>query len=273
MVYYNQDMFDAAGLAVPTTLEEFEAVADAFLAQGITPLSLGASDKWPETHNWQELMLYEADRDLINNFQFLTGDVDFQGPAFTFGAEKFAEQVQKGYYGENANGVTNDDANAAFVQGKTPMVLTGSWQFGAFMNQVKDFDWGIFLMPGKQFTTGSGGNMWVVPTNAKNKELAYEFIDLTLQKKSQTVMANAGGIPINADLEQITDPKIKQLNAGFATIVQNDGLAFYPDWPVPGYMDTLGAGLQELIGGTMTPQEFNDYIAGPYNEYKATLSQ
>ena len=123
MVYYNQNMFDAAGLAVPTTLEEFEAVADAFLAQGITPMSLGASSKWPQTHNWQEMMLYEADRDLINNFQFLTGDVDFQGPAFTFGAEKFAEHVQKGYYGENANGVTNDDANAAFVQGQVPMVL------------------------------------------------------------------------------------------------------------------------------------------------------
>ena len=33
----------------------------------------------------------------------------------------------------------------------------------------------------------------------------------------------------------------------------------------------LGAGLQELIAGTMTPAEYNDYIAGPYNDFKATL--
>lgn len=271
MVYYNKDMFDKYGLKVPTSLDEFNAVADKFVAEGITPLALGAASGWPATHNWQELLLYKADRNLINNFQFLTGDVDFQGEAFTYGAQAFQEQVKKGYYGDNSTGATNDDANASFVQGKVPMVLTGSWAFGGFMNQVKDFDWGIFIMPGKKLNTGSGGNMWVVPTNAKNKDLAYDFIDLTLAKKSQTLMANSGGIPINADLEQITDPKIKELNANFATIVKNDGLAFYPDWPVPGYMDTLSAGLQELIGGTMTPQQFNDSIAGPYNEYKATL--
>ena len=123
-------------------------------------------------------------------------------------------------------------------------------------------------MPGKKFNTGSGGNLWVVPQNAKNKDLAVEFINLTLDKKAQTVMANSGGIPVNADLSQINDPKVLELNTAFNTIVQNDGLAFYPDWPVPGYMDALGAGLQELIGGTMTPDEFLDSIAAPYNDYK-----
>ena len=72
-------------------------------------------------------------------------------------------------------------------------------------------------------------------------------------------------------LRILADEKVLELNSAFATIVENDGLAFYPDWPAPGYMDTLGSGLQELIGGTMSPAEFNDYIAGPYDEYKASL--
>jgi len=271
MVYYNKDMFEEHGVTVPTTLEEFEAVADKFVAAGIVPIALGGQDSWTITHNWQELVLYKADRELINNFQLLTGEVDFQGEAFTFGSEKLAEHVQKGYYGDNATGVSDSDANGAFVQGKHPMRITGSWAFGGLLTQVKDFEWGIFLMPGKKFTTGSGGNLWVVPQNAKNKDLAYDFIDLTMQKKSQTVMANAGGIPINADLNQITDEKSKELNTAFNTIVQNDGLAFYPDWPAPGYMDTLGSGLQELLSGTKTPAEFNESIAGPYNDYKASL--
>ncbi|MBK8047548.1 MAG: extracellular solute-binding protein [Anaerolineales bacterium] len=144
MVYYNKDMFDQYGLQVPTTLEEFNAVADKFVAEGVAPLALGAASGWPPSHNWQELMLYKADRDLINNFQFLTGDVDFQNEAFTFGAEQFAEQAKKGYFGDNANGIIYDDANAAFVQGKVPMNLTGSWAFGGFATKIKDFDWGIF---------------------------------------------------------------------------------------------------------------------------------
>jgi len=271
MVYYNKDMFEEYGVEVPTSLEEFEAVCDKFVAEGITPLTLGALEMWPQTHNWQELLLYKADRDLITNYQLLQGEVDFHGPAFTFAAEKFAEHIQKGYYGPNANAVGYVDANAAFFQGKVPMNLTGSWAFGEFMKQIKDFDWGMFLMPGKKFNTGSGGNLWIVPQNAKNKDLAYDYIDLALAKKAQTVMANAGGIALNADVSQVTDPKVRELNELFATIVKNDGLAFYPDWPVPGYLDILGGCLQELIAGTKSPTEFNDCIAGPYNEYKASL--
>jgi raffinose/stachyose/melibiose transport system substrate-binding protein len=271
MVYYNKDLFKKHDVAVPTTFEEFEAAADKFLAAGVTPIALGDLDKWPATQNFYELALYKADRKFIDGYELFKNDVNFQGPEFTFAAEKFQEQVKKGYYGTSANGTSKSDADAAFVQGKYPMNLTGSWMFGSFTTSIKDFEWGIFIMPGKKLNTGSGGNLWVVPAGAQNKELAYEFIDLTLQKKAQTIMANAGGIPVNADLTQITDPHVKELNAMFSSIVQNDGLAFYPDWPAPGYMDTLGGGLQELIGGTKTVPEFLDFIAAPWKEYKSTL--
>lgn len=271
MVYYNKNMFTEYGLDVPTTLAEFEAVADAFVEAGVTPISLGASSVWPQTQNFYELVLYEADRDLIEAYQLFKDDVDFQGPEFTFGAEKFAEHIARGYYGNNANGVIQDDATAAFAQGQFPMILTGSWMFGSFQEQIKDFEWGIFLLPGKTYNTGSGGNLLVVPQNARNKDLAYEFLEIALGQEAQTHMANAGGIPVNADVSQIEDEKIRELNEAFATIVANDGLAFYPDWPAPGYMDVLGGSLQELIAGSITPQQFLDQIAGPWQEYKDSL--
>jgi raffinose/stachyose/melibiose transport system substrate-binding protein len=207
----------------------------------------------------------------VSTYQLLQGDMKFQGPEFTFAATKLAEHFKKGYYSKDATGFSYDDANAAFVQGKYPMDLTGSWMFAPFSTNIKDFEWGLFTLPGKKLNTGSGGNLWVVPKNAKNKDLAYDFIDLTLATKAQTVMANAGGIPLNADTSQIKDAHVKELNEAFNSLVKNDGLAFYPDWPVPGYMDTLGGGLQELITGAKSPKDFLDAIAGPYNDYKATL--
>ena len=272
MVYYNKDMFAQYNIEVPTTLDEFNAAADAFVAAGITPIALGAADKWPVTQNFYELALYQADRDFVNGYELFQGDFDFHDPAFTSAAEELAQQFQKGYYSDTATGTIYDDANAAFVQGTFPMNLTGSWMFGSFLTSITDFEWGLFVMPGKTLNTGSGGNLLVVPANAQNKDLAYDFLDLTLQTKAQTIMANAGGIPVNADLTQITDPHILELNQAFANIVANDGLAFYPDWPAPGYMDTLGSGLQELIGGTMSPSDFLDYIAAPWNDYKSSLS-
>ena len=258
-------------MAIPTTLEEFNAIADAFVAEGIVPITVGGADGWTLTHNWQELVLYKQTREGISNFQFLTGDVDFHDEAFTFGTSEFERQIQAGYYGDNANGVIGDDSNLAFAQGKFPMNITGSWQFGNFMTSITDFEWGMFLMPGKTFYTGSAGNMWGVPTNAKNKDLAYDFITLTIEPKAQTLMANSGGIPVAADLSLIEDPKVKQLNEGFSTIVANDGLAFYPDWPVPGYIDVLGSALQNLVAGDATVDETLDAIAGPYQDFKAGM--
>jgi raffinose/stachyose/melibiose transport system substrate-binding protein len=271
MVYYNQDMFAQQGIAVPTNYEEFTAAADKFVAAGITPIALGGLDKWPVTQNFYELALYKANRNFVNAYELFQDDLDFHGPEFTYAATELQNQVNKGYYGKNATGTSYNDANAAFVQGTNPMDLTGSWMFGTFLTSIKNFKWGIFVMPGKTLNTGSGGNLWVVPAGAQNKSLAYDFIDLTLQPKAQTIMANAGGIPLSANLDQITDPHIKALNEAFSTIVKNDGLAFYPDWPVVGYMDTLGGALQELIGGTKAPSAFLDEIAVPWNEFKASL--
>jgi raffinose/stachyose/melibiose transport system substrate-binding protein len=271
LVYYNKDMFEAHNIEVPTTLEELEATSDTFVAAGITPFTLGALEKWPPTHIWNELILYEADREFINAFQFFQGDLDFHGTTMQKGTDHFIDWVKKGYLNPNANGATYEDSSAAFVQGEYPMNLTGSWQFGLYMDQITDFEWGIFLMPGKKLVTGSGGNMWVVPANAVNKDLAYDFINLTLQPDAQNVMANSGGIPVNADLDAIDNEQIRTLNAAFATIIENDGLAFYPDWPVPGYMDVLGSGLQELLNGSTDSSAFLDTLAMPFMDYKASL--
>jgi raffinose/stachyose/melibiose transport system substrate-binding protein len=271
MVYYNKDLFKKYNVNVPTSLDEFNAAADTFVKAGVTPIAIGAVDKWPVTQNFYELALYKADRTLVNNYQLLQGKVDFHGDAFTFAAQTLADQFKKGYYGTNATGTSYNDANAAFTQGKYPMDLTGSWMFGPFLTGIKTFDWGLFVMPGKKLNTGSGGNLLVVPQNAKNKDLAYDFLDLTLATKAQTVMGNGGGIPVNADISKITDPHVAELNKAFSGLLANDGLAFYPDWPAPGYMDTLGGALQDLISGKTAPDKFLDAIAGPYNDYKSSL--
>jgi raffinose/stachyose/melibiose transport system substrate-binding protein len=235
---------------------------------GITPLAVGASE-YPAQHIFYELVLSQADRDFVNAFELYQGDVDFQGPEFTFGAEKMAEWVEKGYISQDATGIPAEDMGVAFMSGEHPIMISGSWWYGRLMNEITDFEWGSFLFPGNTLNPGSGGNIWIVPANAKNKDLAYEFIDLTLQKNIQTTLGNNGGIPVNADLDQITDPKSQELIQNFNAAA--DGLAFYPDWPVPGYYDMLVAEVQELVAGTKTPSEMLDSLAAPYNEFRASL--
>ena len=271
MVYYNKDMFGQYGLEVPTTFEEFEAVMAAFVAEGIVPLATGASE-YPAQQIFYELVLSQADRDWVNAYQIYQGDVDFHGPEFTYGAEKMAEWVANGYIDPNSTGMPAEDMGVAFENAQYPMVITGSWWYGRFMTEITGFEWGTFLFPGNTLHPGSGGNLWVVPSNSENKELAYDFIDITLSPEIQAILGNAGGIPINADPEAITDPQIRDLIANFNAVGETDGIAFYPDWPAPGYYDVLVSGVQELIAGTKTPSEMLDFIAAPYFEYRESVT-
>ncbi|ABX03891.1 extracellular solute-binding protein [Herpetosiphon sp.] len=272
MVYYNKDMFAKANLQVPTTLAEFEAVMDAFVQQGVTPLSVGAAE-YPAQQIFYELVLSQADREFVNAFQLYQGDVDFRGPEFTYGAEKMAEWVSKGYISKDATGIKAEDMGVAFTNGTFPIMISGSWWYGRFTDEIKGFEWGTFLFPGNKLHPGSSGNIWAVPTNAKNKDLVYDFIDITMSQDIQTLLGNSGGVPVNADVSKITNEKNKELIQNFDAISKADGLAFYPDWPAPGYYDVLVANVQELIDGTKTPSEMLDAIAIPYQENRATLGK
>ena len=108
--------------------------------------------------------------------------------------------------------------------------------------------------------------MWVVPEKAKNKELAYDFIDITMRPEIQALLGNNGGVPVAADPADITDEKSKELIANFNTLTEQDGLAFYPDWPTPSFYDVLNAGLQELINGTKTPAEVQQQLGEQYDD-------
>jgi len=272
MVYYNKDLFAKHNLQVPTTLEQFEAALDTFAKAGVTPLAVGGAE-YPAQQLFYELALSKADQSFVNAFELYQGSPDFHGPQFSFAADKMAEWVQKGYISKDSTGMKAEDTGVAFENGSYPIFVSGSWWYGRFLSEITKFQWGTFLFPGNTFHPGSGGNIWVVPSNSKNKDLAYDFIDITLKQPIQTTLGNAGGIPVNADLAQISDPKVKELIQNFDTINKNSGLAYYPDWPAPGYYDVLVANVQELIAGTKTPAQALDGIAGPYNEHRSSIGK
>jgi raffinose/stachyose/melibiose transport system substrate-binding protein len=78
---------------------------------------------------------------------------------------------------------------------------------------------------------------------------------------------------VAADPASIKDPKNRELIANFNAVSAQDGLAFYPDWPAPGYYDVLVAGMQELINGSKKPPEVLDEIARPYQDAAANLGK
>lgn len=269
-VYYNKDLFAAAGLEVPTTYDEFVDVLDAFVAQGITPLA-EAGAEYPLGQLWYQLALTQADRQFVNDYQLYENPVDWQGDEVTYATETLKEYVDAGYLSPDVSGMKAEDAGTAFIAGDYPMFVSGSWWYGRFNTEITGFEWGIFPFPGADLSLGSSGNLWVVPENAQNKELAYEFIDITMRPEIQAIIGNNGGVPVAADPADITDPKSQELIAAFNAITEQDGLSFYPDWPTPTFYDALVAELQELVNGTKQPADVQTSLGDEYESYVSSI--
>lgn len=268
-VYYNKDLFEKNGVKVPTTAAEFEAALAAFKAKGVTPLA-EAGAEYPMGQLWYQLVLANANRDFVNNYQLFANDVNFHGPEMTKATETLDSWVKKGYIAKDAAGLKAEDMGLSFINGKAPIMVSGSWWFGRLKSEIT-FNWGSFLFPGNTLQTGATGNLWVVPANAKNKDLAYDFIDITLRPEVQNILGQNGGLPLAGDSTTITDPQTKAFTEDFAKILDADGLAFYPDWPVAGYYDVLVSGFQSLINQSKTPSQVLDFIAKPYTDGKAAI--
>ncbi|MET8946834.1 extracellular solute-binding protein [Streptomyces sp. NPDC004542] len=264
MVYYNKDLFKKYKLAEPKTFDDLTAAMDTFTKKGVTPLANGGAEYIAQQYLYQ-LALSKADRSWVDSYELYKGKTDFHDAAWTYAANTFADWVKKGYIGKKSTSAKAEDAGVSFIQGKAPILFSGSWWYGRFQSEVK-FDWGSTLWPGSNLTLGSGGNLWVVPKNAKNKDLAYDFIDITMSKKIQNLLGNKGGIPVAADASAITDPKSKELISHFNTVSQRDGLAFYPDWPVNGFYDVLVSETQKLMTGSEKPAGYLDALQQAYDK-------
>jgi raffinose/stachyose/melibiose transport system substrate-binding protein len=254
MVYFNKDVFDKNNVKVPTTFAELTAAMDAFTAKGITPLANAGAEYMAQQYLYQ-LALTKADRDWVDRFERYTGKADFHDPAWTYGATTFADWVRKGYIAKTSVGTKAEDAGQAFISGKFPMLFSGSWWYGRFQKEITSFAWDTFLWPESKLTLGSSGNLWVVPQGSENKDLAYDFIDITMKKGVQNTLANSGGVPVAADQAGVTEAKNKQLIKNFTTLSRNDALAYYPDWPVAGFYDTFVSQAQKLVNGGSTPDQ------------------
>jgi raffinose/stachyose/melibiose transport system substrate-binding protein len=240
--FYNKDTFDKYGLTVPKTPAELDTLLAALKSHGLIQ-GFGGGD-YQNVHMAYALAVSQADQQWVKNFQHFDGAVDWT--KWEYAANKIAEWKSKGYFEKNASGIKADAANAAFEAGKYPLILAGTWLDQDVATKAK-FNWGKFQNPGN-LSVGSAGNLLVIPTRSKNKDLAAEFINLVLSTKYQNELGNAGGLPLLADQAALTNPVTVKSYSVFDAIVKADGLAMYPDWPVAGYYDIQLAAGTKLVG-------------------------
>ncbi|MFC3179643.1 ABC transporter substrate-binding protein [Cypionkella sinensis] len=142
---YNKDAFDALGIAVPTTRDEFFAALDKIKADGTyIPMAMGTNDQWEAAtmgynnigpNYWKG---EEGRLALIKGDQKLT-DADWVAP--------FTELARwKDYLGDGFEAQTYPDSQNLFTLGRAAVYPAGSWEISGF-NKQATFKMGAFAPP------------------------------------------------------------------------------------------------------------------------------
>jgi raffinose/stachyose/melibiose transport system substrate-binding protein len=151
-VIYNRDVFEAQGVAVPTTWDEFVAACEKFKAAGITPIYGTFKDSWTLGQGMFDY-LAGGSLDVAGFFAKLTA----KGAAISENAKEsftsnFGPVLPKmlelaAFSQKGATSKNYADGNAAFAKGQAAMYLQGPWALSQLVAANKDVRLGSFPLP------------------------------------------------------------------------------------------------------------------------------
>lgn len=125
VLYCNEELFSQYNLEIPTTYDEFVEVCKRFKAQGVTPLAVGMKDKWTGAQFTNAYIEQMAGAQTAAKMTQGTQSIDNE--AVVKAAQLTLDLVDAGAFPDGTLGLTRDEVEADFTQGKIPMEFMGTW--------------------------------------------------------------------------------------------------------------------------------------------------
>ena len=204
----------------------------------------------------------------------------FEDECFQYAGEKIQEWVEKGYFPDGVNSLSEDDGQAKqlMYQETAGMMVTGSWYTGTFSSDSPEFyeKIGWFSFPkvdgsdaDASIQIGTIGDQFVSFSCEGDKlKAAFECASYYASDGAKDLMVEVGKIPPTKDAaDLITDGVTKQIldAATEASSVQLWYDQYLPPAVAQVHLDTC----QELFGMTITPEEADKKFEEAMEEYLA----
>ncbi|MCG8499286.1 MAG: extracellular solute-binding protein [Firmicutes bacterium] len=263
VLYCNEELFNGHNVKIPDTFDELLTAVKAFRANGIDPITVGEKDRWPGMFYQNIFAIRTAGVELSN--KALNKEASFDDPRFVESAVKLKELVDAEAFEEGILGLSNDEAQANFIQGKIPMFYMGNWaasQMEAESSKVK----GKVVVRNFPALAGAQGDAkgalggaidgYMVSAETKHKEEA-----VALQKhmcESIDTGAYQAGNALPAWKAEVDESKLSPLAVEIANVAK-DSTGFVLAWDTfldPAAADVHKNLVQEIFAGVKTPEEF-----------------
>ncbi|WP_454856702.1 ABC transporter substrate-binding protein [Promicromonospora soli] len=277
-LFYNTEVFEEHGWTPPTTLAEFEQIAQEADEAGMVPIG-GGNAGYQGMSEWLLTSVFNAAVGPEKLYDALTGEASFTDPEFVSAIELIESWIDKGWLagGSESYFTTDDTANVTgLANGTTAMYMTGTWTFNSLGEVFEDpSQWGWSPLPSLSDDVEPGvfplaiGTQLSVSTDAADPAAAASFIDYVAgdvdRALSYTARTGENPPPLQMSADQFpedVDERTVQLytdipestNVGYAT------WTFFP----PKTNAYLISEFDKVVTGDATAEE---YLAGMQDSF------
>ena len=285
IMYTNTEAFEKAGVAVPTTWEEFEAVAPKLKEAGYIPLT-ASQLTWQFTENFMSR----------NNIQFASNNNGYDSvegttlnvtdPKLVMMFDKLKDWADKGLYGFYGAGWA--DNQKPFEEGNIAMWIGSSGSFGG-LAKTATMPFSADFLPYWQEIEGAGTHSFIGgaalfamsgKSDAENKCSADFFQFLTSPEVQVYYHENTGYVPITTaayDLAKsqgwyeknpVAEVGIKQLMLPGGEWSKGYRLGYYPQ-----IRSVMEREYNRIFSGEVTPKDAFDIIEKDGNDLLAKFAK
>jgi raffinose/stachyose/melibiose transport system substrate-binding protein len=277
--FYNLDILKKYNITPPQTFDQLIGVCKTLRTNNIVPMSFGNSGKWPGCHYMSQINQKVVGTKVIDSDYNLKTPADqlFTDPNYVKALDKLLELQSAGCFADGTNASDHNVAWAQFYSGQVAMTYEGTWGLAVWdSNGMKD-KYGMFRFPeipdgaGSQNTVLGGPIAYEISSKSKHPDEAASFINFMINPDSQrTFVTLTSRIPVRA---AVLDPKIDSPSVIWVAqdLAKADGTTGWLDAVLENSISEIYLnGIQEVLGGTMTPQQVMDAVRAQALKIQAT---
>lgn len=219
LVTYNKDVFEAAGVEVPTTYSEFLDVCQKIKDAGYAPIIAGYQEPWVIYSDEQcDSIITTIRNDKNNRLDLAAGTT-----TWTEDKAKFSEVLQRWadrweYYNDDPFGTDWNTAQSMLATGEGGMIINGSWTMGGVKVINPDANLGTFALPLTEnpeetlLPVRASASGFAAYSGSEHVDEAVAFLELLSTPEMGAVMQNTKGeISTSKGVEVAEDSELYEI--------------------------------------------------------------
>lgn len=277
---YNKTLFEEMGYELPQTWDEFFALGDKAKEDGYALMTYaGIYPGYVESMLWPAL----ASATGIDNVKDLSNYVEgtFSTPEAMQVLENIAKIGTEGYLLEGTVALNHTQSQTEMMMNKCLFIPNGNWMENEMAEapRAEGFEFGLWTAPvlnkGDTAYVMTSVEQFSIPANAKNPELAKEFLRFLYTEESVKLFAEkANGIYALKDATELSKEFVSEGIYNMNSVYEHGtsmvfGFAALPEGCKVVPNDIVFKVLSDVMTGKMSAEEWAETVENSFKEVNA----